>query len=302
MKKFFVLTGLFLIFCGAQMTFAVEQLDTVLKVSDVAVYGEDGNFGLKDKQGRIVVPAQYKKLIRVGNSSWIVQKKNKFGLIDSSGNVIIPPKYKHVNRILGKYVKFGNTNDYGLYDEEGNIIIPPEYSSIALLFGERFLTCKNYKYGITDNKGNQLLINVFDDIYMPNPKLLRVKFEGEWFEIEELENGNITMPEDTTKVKFNDKDFRITHLAVNTGLGAGYSALTATDYVLKLFSSVSPAYEQTIDELMFSQGADTVSIFVKLGWIPKFPFTYIQKYYETYRNPNNGPLSDIRTDVKKQIK
>ena len=32
---------------------------------------------LKDN---VVVEAQYKKLIRVGNSSWIAQKKNKFGL------------------------------------------------------------------------------------------------------------------------------------------------------------------------------------------------------------------------------
>lgn len=53
---------------------------------------------------------------------------------------------------------------------------------------------------------------------------------------------------------------------------------------------------------MLSKGADTVSIFMKLGWIPKYPITYIKKYYQNVRNPNNGPLSQVRFELKKQIK
>ena len=48
--------------------------------------------------------------------------------------------------------------------------------------------------------------------------------------------------------------------------------------------------------------ADTVSIFMKLGWLPKYPVTFVQKYYHNLRNPLNGPLSDVREDLKKQIK
>ena len=91
-------------------------------------------------------------------------------------------------------------------------------------------------------------------------------------------------------------------LVVNTGIMSGYSVVTAADYTLKLLSSISPAYEDTIDELMFSQGMEGLSVFVKLGWIPRFPFTYLKNYYQNFRAPNNGPLSGIKSNLKRQIK
>lgn len=302
MKKILLFLSL-LIFISQTLALADESIKPVLKMSDVQVFSdEDGLFGLKDKQGNIVVEPEYKKLIRLGNSSWIIQRKNKFGLIDSSGNYLIKPKYRHVERVFGEYVKLGNDNDFGLYNQKGEIIIPPEYTKIDPLFGRMFLTCKNYKYGISDETGKVLLKNEYDDIYMPTPKTMRIKYEGEWYEIERLAENEIVLPEGVHKITVDDKDYKVTHLITNTGVISGYSALTLADYTLKLFSSISPAYEETIDELMLSQGAETVSIFMKLGWIPKFPFTYAKKYYNNLRAPNNGPLSDVRNDVKKQLK
>ncbi len=53
---------------------------------------------------------------------------------------------------------------------------------------------------------------------------------------------------------------------------------------------------------MLSQGADTVNILVKLTWIPKYPVVYVKKYYENVRNPNNGPLSGVRKELKQKAK
>ena len=53
---------------------------------------------------------------------------------------------------------------------------------------------------------------------------------------------------------------------------------------------------------MLSQGAETVSIFIKLSWLPKYPFTYAKKYFSNLRNPNNGPLVDVRNELKQKIK
>lgn len=302
MKKFLVFIGLFLII---QNNVCAQQTTTntaVHKMSDMVVYSEDNLFGLKDKAGNVIVPANYKKLIRLGNSSWIIQEKSRFGIMDSDGNYLVKPKYRHVERVFGKYAKLGNENDYGLYDETGKAIISPEYSSIEPLFGQMFLTCRNFKYGIVNEDGEKLLGNEFDDIYMPDPHSIRLRYEGEWYQIESLTQDDIEMPEGIKKVTINDKEFKVTHLVSNTGVFSGYYTLTAADYILKIFSSISPAYEQTIDDLMFSQGADGVSIFVKLGWLPKFPFTYAKKYYYNFRAPNNGPLSDVRYDLKRKIK
>lgn len=279
-----------------------SAVDTGAKTLKVQTFGQNGKFGLKDQDNNIIVNPEYKKLIKLGTTAWIIQKKNKFGLIDNYGNILIKPKYRHVDRFFGEYVKLGNDKDYGLYNSAGQTIIPPEYTSIDPLFGKMFLTCKKYKYGIVDYNGNILLENEFDDIYMPKSTSIRLQYDGDWYEIEKLSPTEIILPPDVKKVTVNDKDFKVTKLFTDTGVISGYSLLTLTDYSMKIFSSISPAYEETIDELLFSQGAETVSILMKFTWLPQFPFTYAKKYYKNIRTPNNGPLSEVRSELKKQLR
>ena len=277
--------------------------ENTYKVSDLTIYNLNNKYGLKDKSDKVVVYAKYKKLIRLGENAWIVQEKNKFGIIDCQGNYLVKPKYSHVERVFGKFAKLGNEKDYGLYNDKGEAIIPPEFTSIDPLFGGRFLTCKNYKYGIYNNKGDLILDNDFDFIYMPTPKVLRIQYKGIWYEIESITpNEAIKLPEDSVQFNFDNQDFKMTQVFINTGIGTGYTVVTATDYLLKVFASISPAYEQTIDDLMLSQGAETVSIFVKLGWIPKFPFVYAKKYWSNLVQPNKSPLAEVRNELKGQIK
>ncbi len=298
MKKIILLFLLCLIINNCAL--ATEEVAMQNSMSDVEVYSDDNKFGLKNKNGEIITEADYQKIIRLGETSWIIQKKNKFGIMDCNGNFIIKPKFRHAERVLGKFAKLGNDNDYGIYDENGNIVVQPEYARIDLLFGGMFLTYKNYKYGIVDFEGKQLIDNKCDDIYMPKPNIMRIQYNGKWYEIEQVSADTLTLPQDIKNIKENE-NFKITEIITNPIPATGYSVVTATDYFIKLFSSISPAYEQTIDELMLSKGADTVSIFMKASWIPKFPVTYIKKYYINVRTPNNGPLADVKQNLKNQI-
>ena len=303
MKKIFILLGLILLLNGC--IYADDNIQELIKasvsMSDLTVFsGKKNLFGLKDNEGNIIVEPQYKKLIRLGDSSWIVLKKNKYGLIDNNGNYIIQPKYSHVERILGKYLKIGNNNNFAIYNDKGEVIIPPEYSSIDILFGGMFLTKKNYKYGISDKNGTVLLDNIFDDIYMPKPNIMRVQYNGQWYEIEQIAGGEIQLPDDIKHIKENS-DFKVTAFIKDPVTASGYSAVTFTDYFLKIFSSISPSHEDTIDELMLSQGAETVNILIKFTWLPKYPFTFAKNYYHNIRTPNNGPLSSIKNDLKQKM-
>ncbi len=303
MKKIFILLGLILLLNGC--IYAEDNIQEPIKasvsMSDLTVFsGKKNLFGLKDNEGNIIVEPQYKKLIRLGDSSWIVLKKNKYGLIDNNGNYIIQPKYSHVERILGKYLKIGNNNNFAIYNDKGEVIIPPEYSSIDILFGGMFLTKKNYKYGISDKNGTVLLDNIFDDIYMPKPNIMRVQYNGQWYEIEQIAGGEIQLPDDIKHIKENS-DFKVTAFIKDPVTASGYSAITFTDYFLKIFSSISPSHEDTIDELMLSQGAETVNILIKFTWLPKYPFTFAKNYYHNIRTPNNGPLSSIKNDLKQKM-
>lgn len=303
MKKL-VLTLFLVLLFSSQNTFAQTQepLKAQLTMQDVVVFSNNKNtlFGLKDKSGNIVVDAQYKKLIRLGTSSWIINKENKYGIMDSSGNILVEPKFRHVDRMMLKYVKLGNENDYGVYDEKGEIILPNEYMTINMLFGGMFLIKKNYKYGVADRNGNIILKPIFDEIYMPKPNIMRIEYNGQWYEIEQIAGGEIELPEDVKNIKEN-KNFKVTEFVKDPLTASGYSAVTFTDYFLKIFSSISPSHEETIDELMLSQGADTVNIFIKCTWLPKYPFTFAKKYYHNIRTPNNGPLSNVKSDLKKKL-
>lgn len=303
MKKL-VLTLFLVLLFSSQNTFAQTQepLKAQLTMRDVVVFSNNKNtlFGLKDKSGNIVVDAQYKKLIRLGTSSWIINKKNKYGIMDSSGNILVEPKFRHVDRMMLKYVKLGNENDYGVYDEKGEIILPNEYMTINMLFGGMFLIKKNYKYGVADRNGNIILKPIFDEIYMPKPNIMRIEYNGQWYEIEQIAGGEIELPEDVKNIKEN-RNFKVTEFVKDPLTASGYSAVTFTDYFLKIFSSISPSHEETIDELMLSQGADTVNIFIKCTWLPKYPFTFAKKYYHNIRTPNNGPLSNVKSDLKKKL-
>ena len=264
------------------------------------VYNDNGKFGLQDENGTVVVEARYKKLIRLGESGWIIQKGSKFGVMDSNGNILVEPIYSNADRILGKFVKFKKGDKYGIFDEQGFTILPVEYSSIDLLYGGMFLTCKNYKYGVTDFNGQPILDNIFDDIYMPKPNSMIIIYNGEKYEISRNKNEELTLPNNVRAIKDNS-EFTITELITKPVATTGYYSVSATNYLLKVFSSISPAYEQTIDELMFSQGADAASIIMKCVWIPKFPIVYVKKYYQNLKAPNNGPLSGVKTNLKKHM-
>lgn len=270
-------------------------------LADVNIYSEKNKFGLKDGNETIITKPIYNKIIRLGDNAFIIQKKTKFGIMDKCGNILVPAKYRHAERVLGKYAKLGNYGDFGLYDETGFAIIPPVYDSIDILFGGMLLTYDNFKYGISDFSGKVILDNIFDDIYMPKPNIMRLQYKGEWYEIEHVTSDTLKLPEDVKTVKTNS-EFKVTNLVSNTGVVSGYSVLTFSDYLIKLISSISPAHETTIDQLMLSQGAETVSILVKCTWLPKYPFYYARNYYKYIRNPNNGPLANVRNKLKSKIK
>lgn len=289
MKKLLSLTMLILLFTG---NFAL---------ADVTFFSENNKFGAKDTDGNVIIEPTYQKLVRLGDHSFIARKKNKYGIINDCDEILVPIKYRHSERVLGKYVKLGNYQDYALYDGEGFAVIPPIYDSIDLLFGGMLLTYKNYKYGVSDFKGNVLLDNKFDDIYMPKSNIMHLQYEGKWYEIEQVTSDTLTLPQDIKTVKENS-DFKVSNIMVNTGVASGYSVLTFSDYIIKLISSISPAHEETIDELMFSQGAESVSVILKCAWIPIYPFAFARNYYRYIRNPNNGPLSGLRNRLKQKFK
>lgn len=311
MKRFFIIISLLFLTGGSVLAIdkQSEQSDlsknsATYTTDTLTVFSEDNKFfGLKNSDGEIIVKDKYRKVIRLGKNAWLIQKKNnKFGLMDCNGNILVEPKYIHAERLFDTWVKLGNESDYGIYDEFGKIIVPPKFHAVEPLFGRKFLTVKNFKYGVYDANGKMLMDNICQFIYMPSPTTMRVKYNNSWFEIEKISDEEaIALPTDAVQ-RINDETFRITELLTNTGVGAGYSVVTTADYTLKIISSLSNAYEETIDELLLSQGIETISILMKATWLPKFPVVFVKKYCNNLFYPDGGPLSDVRESLLEQIK
>ena len=292
-KSAFILISLFL---TVQIVFA-----------DISVYSENSKFGLKSNTD-IVTPAKYKKLVRLGESAWIFQQKTKFGIIDNNGNIIIKAKYDQAERVIGKYVKFRKGSYYCLLDENGNDILadsaeskPNMFSSIDLLPGGLIVSSKHHKYGLHSFNGNTNLEHLFDDIYMPDKDTLVVVYGGKPLEFKR-QNSNDSPFNFVFVDDLKEQDIKLGDLASSPLAATGYYSITFTDYVLKIISSISPAYEETIDDLMFSQGADTVSVLMRFSWLPKFPFVYARNYYYNVTDPTNGPLNKAKKNLRQQIK
>ena len=257
------------------------------------VYSQNNKFGLKDEQGNIITKAEYKKLVRLGTSAWIMQDGTHFGIITDGGKVIVKPRYTQAERVLGKFVKFKKGEKYGIFDEMGFEILPVEYSSIDLLYGGLFVTCKNFKYGISDFNGQMVVDNIFDDVYMEDMNSLILVYEGNTYKVEREEHK----PFDMVSIR-DHVDYTVSEVDANPIAATGYYGVTIMDYILKIIASISPAYEKTIDELMYSQGADSVGVIMNFSWLPKFPFVYAKKYYTTLIDPTNGPLNEIKSNLK----
>ena len=258
-----------------------------------AVFTQNDKFGLKNDSGEIVAKAKYKKLVRLGETAWIMQDGNHFGILSDEGKIIEEAKYTQAERVLGKFVKFKKGEKYGIFDEKGFEILPVEYSSIDLLYGGLFVTCKNFKYGISDFNGQMVVNNIFDDIYVKDFNKLILVYQGQTYQVERKDNH----PFDTTAIH-GGMEYIVSKVDINPLAATGYYGVTVADYILKIVSSISPAYEKTIDELMYSQGADTVNVIMKFSWLPKFPFVYAKKYYNTFIDPTNGPLNSVKSNLK----
>ena len=81
--------------------------------AQINIISENNKFALADENNNRITEAEYNKIIRLGDSAFIVQKKSKFGIINKEGEILVPVKYRHAERVLGKYAKLGNYSDFG---------------------------------------------------------------------------------------------------------------------------------------------------------------------------------------------
>ena len=179
----------------------VSEVDYWNAHTDInAVYGLEGNWGLVDKDGNVVIEPQYiypflecgdnyqvmlpYKYQEIDGKEIIVTLKH--GLIDKKGNVIIPIKYLFMAALdnTGTYFKAFDIEleKDGVLDKNNQIIVPFEYeyipSSPALMIHTKYgdiypehiyqvKVCNGHLYGVYD-------LELKKEIIKPQYKYLKI--------------------------------------------------------------------------------------------------------------------------------
>jgi len=107
---------------------------------DLAVVVKAGKYGYVNKSGKIVIPLVWDDAydFEYGSSLAIVKQNNTFGLIDIIGNTVVPTQYQEIEALdYSGYFTAKKDGNWGVLDSNGGVAIPFEYDE-AFEYGERF--------------------------------------------------------------------------------------------------------------------------------------------------------------------
>jgi hypothetical protein len=102
-------------------------------LADGTVAGmQNGQQGLIDEDGRVLLPAEYQDIAPNGRTGYNVMKNNLWGLVDRSGNPLLPTEYTHIELFSGELSRVLRGGRYGLVSQEGELLVQPVHEKIDL--------------------------------------------------------------------------------------------------------------------------------------------------------------------------
>lgn len=115
-----------------------------IATSDQIIYSENGQQGIKDRDGNILMSPAFKYIYDIVDGYVQVYNGEKYGLTDISGQVIVPAEYDSIERdyngpicldgsystyVSGSYICVEQDGKLGYVDVNGNVTVTPTYST-----------------------------------------------------------------------------------------------------------------------------------------------------------------------------
>lgn len=162
-------------------------------------------YGFIDKDGVIVIPAQYRSAGNFNHGKAVVQLQNEsYAMIDLNGKILERFDYAFVGDVQEGLLPFKSSVDgkFGFIDEKGKIVITPQFDGVQGFQGGRAIVSldENYlpKYGLVDRTGKYIIRPVYNDIrFMGEERIavgvplhMEIPYAGSRYAIGDL-NGNL---------------------------------------------------------------------------------------------------------------
>ncbi len=160
----------------------VNQLvaDDLIPSGNDFIVRESGNYGVVNRELKLILPTQYEHLARLSEGRWIAKQKGKYGVIDESGTPLVSFRFDSLTDDPHGYRAL-TRQGWSLIDKNGK---EKTYKSYAYLGGAslRNLHPSNYKgyWGLLDQNGDEVIHCVYDSLIQFSNELLVVKFKGKY--------------------------------------------------------------------------------------------------------------------------
>ena len=147
-------------------------------------FEENGKYGLKRKNGEILLPAEYDEVNHSGYAGrgWHIRKGDKWGAVNERVEWIFPIDYDDIKLRFegGHYLK--KNNKVGFCDSEGNMTVDFLYDELENYSSscEGFKAKVDGKWGYIDKHGKVVIPIEYEQISLGSKGMILVKKDGKY--------------------------------------------------------------------------------------------------------------------------
>ena len=190
----------------------IENLDRVIIVGDFIIIKSNKNYGVFDNRLNIIIPVEYKSILK-GDKYFLVKDiNNKIGYLDLKGKTVVSFEYDIGNIDKNGEMVVGKNNKVGVINGENKKIIDLEYENLIYLSpnsiikegnnfyfyspnapkrklniswaglynGETLFYSRDSKFGLMDKNGNELTKNIYEELEQNNIGTIITKKDGKY--------------------------------------------------------------------------------------------------------------------------
>lgn len=135
--------------------------------SDVEIFEENGLWGLKDKDGNVLLSPQFDEFYEFGPESLaVVTKDGKYGYVNKSGSISIPlvwdDAYDFEYGFTSAIIK--RNDQFGLIDSKGKTVADTGYEDLETIdYSGYFTARKDGKWGVLEGSGSVMAAFEYDE-------------------------------------------------------------------------------------------------------------------------------------------
>ena len=151
--------------------FNIDSLSSYHK--NHAIFYQGFNQGLIDREGNIIVDANYKQIMVLDDGTLSGQLPSECKILTGNNQLMNKINAEGLTNTYGTYYKFKRGNLFGVCDEQLRNVFAPQYELLNEVGNNLYLVKKN-KYGLIRKNNTVTLPLVFDSLIVKN-ELVRAK-------------------------------------------------------------------------------------------------------------------------------